>query len=948
MNIYKKFYFSLFALVLTQTFLSAQQTWKYTYGSDLNDFALSAVQRDNGEYLVLCYTDTTTINYPKEYLYFTILLDSAGNQIEIDTLESTTALKMISLHNGDYLIGGTITDTEFDTPFLTRYSSTGQEKWTQIFPDTIENSGNNFSFFTGIGGSIVQLPDSTIAFASSYWDGIPDSGSTLITKVDSLGNIISEIYPGWDHVSLKHPLSNGSILLRINPLWGPIFFSTLTPADTLAAGYLPTSAPYATAPTLNTGGFIICYGDGDCYEVDENGVNIDGYQANSDIGISKILPLDNGSFIMAGSQSETPSSAYNDMAIARTFPPANSNWQQRKYYKPLGQHARDIIHTPDNGFLIIGYTETTLTGLDVYLIKVDSNGNNGSHLLTGNITHDIDLDCDVDTTENGLAGFVVVARGLIDNYGITDQNGFYNIDLDLGIYQVHVNPPCDYWDICINDIDIELLNTYDTTNVDFEAQAIIDCPYMEVDISTPLLRRCMNNTYFVNYCNNGTSTAEDVTIEVALDSFMVVDSTSIPISSVVGSTYIFEIGDLEMQECGSFNVYLTFDPTCFETSIGETYCVEAQVFPDSSCLPPPMWSGANIELDAECNPDSVSFFIQNTGTAPTSEILDFVIIEDEVILFQGNFDLGVGEVQTEKVPSNGSTYRMEAEQEPFHPFNKQVSITVEGCGENSMGTISTGYVNQYPDNDEAPSFSIDCIEVIGSFDPNDKQAIPIGYGEEHYIEQNIPIEYKIRFQNTGTDTAFTVVLLDTLSQFLNPMTVRPGASSHPYTYSISGPGIMEFRFDNIMLPDSNVNEMLSHGFVKFEIEQMLDNPIGSIIENSAAIYFDFNEPVITNTTFHEIGEDFIITFIVEPPGASQSSMTVAPNPFKEYTLLELEGEPMKDITLLVYNSMGQTVRSEQFESNRLQFYREQLISGIHFFQVVQNGNLISSGKMVVD
>jgi hypothetical protein len=58
-----------------------------------------------------------------------------------------------------------------------------------------------------------------------------------------------------------------------------------------------------------------------------------------------------------------------------------------------------------------------------------------------------------------------------------------------------------------------------------------------------------------------------------------------------------------------------------------------------------------------------------------------------------------------------------------------------------------------------------------------------------------------------------------------------------------------WTFDNILLPDSNVNEPESHGYVKFTIELKDSIPQDTKIENFAGIYFDFNDPVITNTTF---------------------------------------------------------------------------------------------------
>ena len=132
---------------------------------------------------------------------------------------------------------------------------------------------------------------------------------------------------------------------------------------------------------------------------------------------------------------------------------------------------------------------------------------------------------------------------------------------------------------------------------------------------------------------------------------------------------------------------------------------------------------------------------------------------------------------------------------------------MEGCN-----GVNPGFVTIFPEDDGAPFISIDCRENISSFDPNDKQAFPRGYGSEHFIEKNTALEYLIRFQNTGTDTAFTVILKDTLSPWLDLYSVRPGAASHDYEYEILGQNIIKITFNNILLPDSNINELASHGF----------------------------------------------------------------------------------------------------------------------------------------
>jgi hypothetical protein len=72
--------------------------------------------------------------------------------------------------------------------------------------------------------------------------------------------------------------------------------------------------------------------------------------------------------------------------------------------------------------------------------------------------------------------------------------------------------------------------------------------------------------------------------------------------------------------------------------------------------------------------------------------------------------------------------------------------------------------------------------VTAGFDPNDKlAATSSGSSTEFYlIDQDEWIDYTIRFQNTGTDTAFTVVITDTLTSILDPATIQWGAASHAH------------------------------------------------------------------------------------------------------------------------------------------------------------------------
>ena len=167
-----------------------------------------------------------------------------------------------------------------------------------------------------------------------------------------------------------------------------------------------------------------------------------------------------------------------------------------------------------------------------------------------------------------------------------------------------------------------------------------------------------------------------------------------------------------------------------------------------------------------------------------------------------------------------------------------------------MGTTVTGTFSVSQDSTETSLLNNGASitqEIVGSFDPNTKEVrTSSGTNNSAYIiGTDSSLTYTIQFQNTGTDTAFTVVVRDTLPLDLDTRTFQVGASSHPYTYSLTGNGILAFTFDNILLPDSNTNEALSHGLISFRIKPIEPAVPGTVITNVADIFFDFNAPVRT-------------------------------------------------------------------------------------------------------
>lgn len=476
--------------------------------------------------------------------------------------------------------------------------------------------------------------------------------------------------------------------------------------------------------------------------------------------------------------------------------------------------------------------------------------------VSGLVFNDLDENCLPDINENGFKNWKLKFEGdSVTYYRNTKAGGAYNIFLPAGQYEASVIlPENGLWNTCLPTIPLSVIEN-EIGTLDFPVQALYDCPAMTVDLSAPLLRRCFQSSYYLFYCNNGTVTAEDAYVEVTFDPFLEVQSSSIPWSAVSGQTYTFPLGDVGINECGYLHVVVVV--SC-DAVLGQTHCSEAHIFPDASCIPTnPLWDGSDLEVTSTCDGDSVHFQITNTG-GDMAEPMEFIVIEDDMVYLQGQtVQLAQLESAQVTVTANGSTWRLETAENAYHPLSSFAAAVVEGCGTNGNGTFSLGFVNQFPVNDGGPTTDEDCRENVGSYDPNNKSAFPEGFCESHFIKTNTDIEYMIRFQNTGTDTAFTVVVTDTLNPLLDPASVVPGASSHPYNFDLMGNGVLQFTFEDIMLPDSNVNEAASHGFVQFKVSQASSTQVGDIILNKAAIVFDFNDPIITNEYHHTVGDEFV-------------------------------------------------------------------------------------------
>ena len=268
-------------------------------------------------------------------------------------------------------------------------------------------------------------------------------------------------------------------------------------------------------------------------------------------------------------------------------------------------------------------------------------------------------------------------------------------------------------------------------------------------------------------------------------------------------------------------------------------------------------------------------------------------------------------------------------------------IAVTGTVDPLIGDFNT-------DNNTATCVS----EVVGSYDPNDKLVMHDGDVLDSNPEivwhgSTNQITYRIRFQNTGTDTAFTVVIEDELDELIDIRNITPGPSSHSYNLDVRDDNTLVFTFDNILLPDSTTNEPASHGYVFFDVD-VTDIGLGEDVLNDAAIFFDYNSPIITN----EVTTIFDFWFAVENL-AALNNIQLSPNPAQHFTSLfyELNEDVNVEIDLLdITGKLVQKIQGSQRKPvghHNIQINTYSLENGTYLLRMNIDNQLITRKLVII-
>lgn len=562
--------------------------------------------------------------------------------------------------------------------------------------------------------------------------------------------------------------------------------------------------------------------------------------------------------------------------------------------------------------------------------------------LVGNLYHDLNGNCIADPTDFPLAGWTVfIDSGAEQYYRVTDEFGYYNLPVGTGSYTIEVLETNELWASCtppvvqiVDDLGSIIENSFVISPQESSSA-------LEVVVSSSDIAKCKNNIYSVRYKNNGTALAQSAIIEFEFDEHFEYVSTNTGSFSIDNQLITFNLGSIKPGDGGDFQVVLKAD--CDAIVAGQTLCVQAEISSSDITIPPIDWGGAVLTTQASCEDDSVAFVIKNIGIAPMSNSIQSIVVEDDVMFGTREVELEPQEVVKLKFAASGGVYRILIDQEDGYPLGNFTTDFVEFC--NGGSTETYRYVSMFQNDDESPYIDIDCREVFDLVETNNISAYPVGYREEHLINQNEDIEYTVHFQNRGTDTVHNMYIGSFIDESLNVESLVPGPSSHDYTVSIIDERRLKIDFKNMHLPNAETDELGSKGFVKFRVSQNPNVPLGTVIKGSSVIFFELEDGIVTNEVTHLVGEEFIEIILNDKDILLDNELVVAPNPAVSSVRIQLP-ERYRNLSYVMYDTKGAVVSAANAPSNVFYISRDFIERGMYFLELRSEDRIIGTKKIV--
>ncbi|MEZ4798815.1 MAG: T9SS type A sorting domain-containing protein [Flavobacteriales bacterium] len=550
----------------------------------------------------------------------------------------------------------------------------------------------------------------------------------------------------------------------------------------------------------------------------------------------------------------------------------------------------------------------------------------------------------VDTNENGIfddGELPVEGVGIIENWGvdsvITDINGYYELTVYPGEFSVNgyaYGLPYDFTE----NIG-QWQNSFQTWTA---TESATECNY-----NWPMQDFAANicGTAFLDLNQNGVLDAG----EPGLSNTVITTWTWNSISPVENFT------DMDGNYCFVSPAGYNYLTAVYTTSGGQELTAYATT---PTMLPGESYDGINFAfyfveggIDVELNFGGAStmtpgfygfeaLYLENNGTE--AAVVDVIIqlptyqlsvVPQPLGGVAGVYNSSANTVTWTGVPIDGLGY-----------LYSYISFYTSTSAVNALGSIvllsGTATVTNGTDVNESNNSDVVPMTIIGSYDPNNILVYPSQNGfEGQMLPTNDAFTYVINFQNTGNAPAINIRVEDQLEEDLDWSTFEMIGSSHNYSVSMEA-GHLIWNFNNIMLPDSTSDEPGSHGQIVYRIKPVADKPVGTLFENTAYIYFDFNDPIITNTATIEFVSEIVSVGEIE-----KDRLVVYPNPATD--VVNISSEMIKGNEMIrIYDLQGRMVYQSQNKSTGVASFHPEVASGQYILEISSDVTRVTQ-KLVI-
>ncbi|MFI5219104.1 MAG: T9SS type A sorting domain-containing protein [Bacteroidia bacterium] len=852
-----------------------------------------------------------------------------------------SASEIVQTYDGNFVIAGSTESNDGDVSglhgigmwdyWIIKVSISGNLQWQKCFGGSQDDLAYSIIQTHDNGFVVIGGTESTDGDVTGYHGGNPYRDAWVV-KLDSVGNI------EWQKC--------------LGGTYDDVLSSVIetTQNELILAGFTES----------NDGDVVGNHGGNDAWVVklDSNGYLI--WQkcfggSNHDLGIS-MTTTGNGNYKIIGCTQSNDGDVsgmhgVTDYWLLEMDSSGNLLWQ-KCYGGTSPEQASSIIHTSDNGYLFGGWTTSNngdvsgfINDPDVWLVKVDSIGNIQWEKCLGGDSYISKISLIQDSTKGYLIATYSSQDTILNNFhGGADDWMIYLDSLGNILGQkcfggTHNDFPGSL--IKINENKFILVSSSSSNNGDVINNNNIypSSNIWMMGITTDFNQ--ISGKLFIDVNNNLLQEAGEPAI--SNNTVTEINSSRFNLSGQNGNY------NVAVLDSGNFTVHPA--PINYYNPVPSTHTAYFSSINQTDSLNDFAFQPTGVFNDLCVNITPMGRFRAgfNASYMINYENLGTTTLSPTVIFFPDN---DVTFVSANPVANSVTVDSVVWNFGPLAPFQTgSILVTVNVNVGTPIGTFINCNVRIEPiagDANAVCNYAEWGVYTVGSIDPN---AILVDEDTVFTMQLSNPpyLEYIIYFQNTGNDTAFNARVLNNLPPELDVASFEFVASSHPMNITYGAYArLMTFTFDNILLPDSNVNEPESHGFVRYRIKPNTTLVAGDSIRNTAFIYFDFNAPVQTNTA---------VTEIVSPTGMSELNVQslkfkVYPNPARDAVTIETSGLEYglsREFGMKLFDLYGREVFFKQYQTISNQHQTTINVSGFSngiYFLEINSGERAYRAKFV--